>query len=240
VEDVDLSALVADLQRAEVCLFDCLVVELGLADCLDDEDSLNFAIKVRFLVLLFLLLRNGPIFDSFEFLLDFPPNGDNLTIFYDALGQFVQKLILALRFKLLIDLCVETVDLFLVEFRVVLLGYAIADDEEDAVGVFALEDVGEVAIDQIAEYLEGLFGFVGVEGVALDCDAVLEEPQRQRLSFSEFMHSVFRVDLSAHAFRLQTRIKFLNSPLQSVDIDLAGEPIVVISFLYGLLQLLVL
>jgi hypothetical protein len=54
------------------------------------------------------------------------------------------------------------------------------------------------------------------------------------------MHSVFRVDLSAHAFRLQTRIKFLNSPLQSVDIDLAGEPIVVISFLYGLLQLLVL
>ena len=108
VENIDIALFVPDFESAEVSLthvdslFSCFSFTLKSLFCwgFDDHHTFNFVIKFV-LLLLISFLNNGFLLVA-EFLLDFPPDVDNLPILDNLLRKFIQKLLLRLRFELFI------------------------------------------------------------------------------------------------------------------------------------------
>ena len=232
-QDVDLPFLIADLQLANALLLHLLTLDHLVLFSLEEEALFVVAENRLVFFRLFpdLLLRL-----SIQPLLYFAADVEHLPVLHYLLGQLAEELLLRGRPEVPLFLALEGIDGLIRALVHVLLADLIDYFEEDSVGEFGLEDVGKVAVDEVAKDLEGFFGVVGEELVALDGDAVGEEAHGQALCLSELVHPVLLVDLSAQALRVKTGVELLCPALDSTDVDLAGQSILIVGLSYILLD----
>lgn len=105
MQDEDLPLLVPDLDRAQFLLTGQLGIQPLLKLSLENVSPLDLLDELGpFLLLLLLvlvLLLYAPALLPVQFLLDLPTDTDQLPVLEDALGQFVQELLLGGRLEVL-------------------------------------------------------------------------------------------------------------------------------------------
>jgi hypothetical protein len=234
VEDEDVPLLVPHLQSAELRLLHLLPLQTAVLRCLEHSHPI---VTLEVFILLILSLLGYPVAHlPVQPLLDLVPDLNHLPVLHDALGQLQQELLLRGRTEVPVVLGLQRSHALAALLHVA-FSHPVDHLQEDAVGVLALEDEGEITVNEVAQHLQALLGLVGEELVALDGDAVSEETDGQRLGLPELVDAVVLVDLSPLPLRVQPCVELLDPAGDGVDVYLPRQPVLVVALRDGLLDL---